>query len=71
MKRWYVVRAYSCDCCYKSACLSSLKKAKHFIAGSPYATITACDDAYYGDNFSGWHAVGNCVEVNTGRKCDQ
>lgn len=67
---YYVVHKYNNDLCmYDSRCFTTLKAARRFIVGSARATITRCEDAYYGD-FE-WHCVGECEDVKTGRKCDE
>ena len=67
----YVVRKYSNGCCYDSAVFTSLKAARAWITGSPFATIERTSHAYYGSNWQGWMAGEGSVLVRTGRKCDE
>ena len=71
MKNYYIVEVYNSDGCrYDTACLSSLKKAKKFIAGSAYACIIKCNDAIFATNKNKWYPVGDYKNIFTGRKCD-
>ena len=67
----YVVRKYSHGCCYDSAVFTTVKAAKVWITGSPFATIERTANAYYGDNWQGWLAGDDSVTISTGRKCDE
>lgn len=72
MKKFeYVVRKYSNGGCYDSAVFTTVKAARSWITGSPFATIERTANAYYGDNWSGWHAGADGVAISTGRKCDE
>lgn len=63
----YLVRtSYDSSTAYTA---STWQEAQHKAEGWAGATITECDDIYYGDNFDGWLPVNACgVYFPTGER---